>query len=109
MRQLDPEERRIVVHLLHRAGRGDDLSDARVTEMNDGGMGSLRFAPIAEEQRFGAEIARIEVSDADGTPLSVSLNVDQHGRLFELDVWRVDFAPLQRWPSVRELEQAAAT
>jgi hypothetical protein len=36
-------------------------------------------------------------------PVSVALNVDQHGELFELDLWKVDFSPLQRIATLGEL------
>jgi hypothetical protein len=63
--------------------------------MNDGGMGSLRFVGSAD-RRFGKCIGEAEFDDLDGVPVSVALNVDQYGQLFELDLWKVDFSPLKR-------------
>jgi len=44
-------------------------------------------------------LAEAEFQDADGVALSITINVDQHGSLFEMDVWKVDFTPLIRLPS----------
>ncbi|WP_431201974.1 DUF6984 family protein [Bradyrhizobium betae] len=78
-----------------------------VEEMNDGGMGSLRFVGTAD-RRFGRCIGEAEFDDADGVPVSVALNADQHGMLFELDVWKVDFSPLQRIAALSELRSPNA-
>jgi len=75
-----------------------------VTDMNDGGMGSIRFAqPGVKDQprRMGARIAELEYSDEDGVTVLVSLNVDQDGELFELDVWKTNFGRLISYPSCR--------
>ena len=64
-----------------------------VAEMTDG-MGSLLLIPKGQKNQnrlFGKEISEVQFHDADGMLVSVSLNIDQDGFLFELDVWRVDF------------------
>jgi hypothetical protein len=86
-----------------------DPSQLLVVEMADGGMGSLRLAqPEAGEdlRTFGRQIAAGEFVDSDGTPVSVTLNVDREGRLFELDMWKADFSPLLRWPSAESVVPA---
>lgn len=50
-------------------------------------------------------MAETQFSDADGTPVIASLNVDVYDQLFEIDVWKVDFSALQRWPSQNEVSQ----
>ena len=64
-----------------------------VAEMTDG-MGSLLLIPEGQrstKRLFGKEISEVQFHDADGMLVSVSLNIDRNGFLFELDVWRVDF------------------
>jgi hypothetical protein len=81
------------------------LHDARVQDMLDGGMGSIRFVQGPPEQRrFDREIAEGLFHDADGVPVSVALNLDQSDDLFELDLWKVDFSPLVRYPEANEVE-----
>jgi hypothetical protein len=57
--------------------------------MNDGGMGSLLLIPEGlgnTNRSFGKQIVLGEFSDRDGVPVSISLNVDAMGKLYELDV-----------------------
>jgi hypothetical protein len=48
-------------------------------------------------------IAEVQFSDVDGILATGVLNVDTQDRLFEIDIWKVDFSPLQRWPSEHEM------
>ncbi len=64
-------------------------------------MGSLVLIPPNLDQScrsFGQEVARGEFDDADGVLVSVAINADKEGRLFELDVWKTNFAPLVALP-----------
>jgi uncharacterized protein DUF6984 len=78
--------------------------DAVVEPLPDGGMGSLAFYRSDShgfDRRFGRQIIEGEFHDVDDMPVSFAVNVDQDGKLFELDLWRVDFAPLKRFPDDR--------
>ena len=101
-RKLYPREAAIVASLISAAPAKywflvDHLSEARVVPMDDGGMGSLRFD---QTDPMGEEIAVTTFIDADGVPVSVSLNVTSRGRLYELDVFKADFSPLIRFPPI---------
>jgi hypothetical protein len=75
------------------------LSERLVRDMSDGGMGSIQFCPPEPKKRlYGSTIGEGSFLDEDGTLVSVSLNLDQSGDLFELDMWKVDFSPLLRYP-----------
>jgi hypothetical protein len=79
----------------------DSLDDLCVEEMNDGAMGSLALVPKGSEgttRSFGQQLASGEFTDGDGVPVSVTLNVDKQGTLFELDLWKVNFKPFVEWP-----------
>jgi hypothetical protein len=81
-----------------------DLATLLVEEMKDGGMGSLQFVnSSAGARRLGSAIGEAWFKDADGVPACAQLTSDQDGRLFELDVWKVDFSPLRRIPPVSEI------
>ncbi len=56
-------------------------------------MGSLAIGENYANRQLGAEVAEFMFKDIDGTPVSASLNVDQQGELYELDIWKVDFSP----------------
>jgi hypothetical protein len=79
----------------------DTLDDLFVKQMNDGGMGSLSLVPRGLENAsrlLGKQLVLGEFADSDGVPVSVAINVDSQGQLYELDVWKVDFAALLAWP-----------
>jgi hypothetical protein len=100
-RPLTPEERDLIVYIL---GQSSPLNGRfhLVEEMNDGGMGSIRFVG-SPDRRLGRCVGEVEFYDSDGVTVSVALNVDQRGELFELDLWKVDFSPLQRFAALTEL------
>jgi hypothetical protein len=75
----------------------------RVKPMKDGGMGSLAISPVDCNRKFGAVGSECHFIDLDGVPVSVSLNLDQHGAPFEIDVWKIDFSPLISWPAQQDL------
>jgi hypothetical protein len=81
-------------------------STLRVEDMDDGKMGSLRLYPtgVREGSRtFGCLIAEASYTDDDNVPVSVAINVDQNGLIFELDVFKADFSPIRRLPNRNEL------
>ena len=84
-------------------GLGNDwLSGIAVSELSDGGMGSLELlvrGAAPSGRRFGQRVAELAFKDADGVDVLVSLNLDQSGHPFELDVWKTDLSPVVRFPS----------
>jgi len=82
----------------------EQLGSSRVVEMGDGGMGSLKFKSSGgEDSRLGETVSQAEFIDEDGVAVSATINLDQYGNLYELDVWKVDFSPLKRWPKPEDL------
>ena len=79
------------------------LNAKTVEDMNDGGMGSVRFVSSGSERHLGEAIAEAEYTDDDGVVVSIALNTDTSGRLYEVDFWKVDFSPLRRYPSPSDL------
>lgn len=66
--------------------------------MNDGGMGSLLFVRSKPDRRLGEVVAEFQFKDEDNIPVLASLNLDEDGELFELDLFKADFSPLKRLP-----------
>lgn len=48
---------------------------------------------------MGKCLIDIQFYDEDNVPILVSLNSDEDGNLFELDIWRADFKPVVKYPS----------
>lgn len=101
-RHLRVEEILLVLFLLSKHPRGAELivglQNARVADMADGGMGSVTFDPD-HVRKFGRVLLEASCVDLDEVVLSIALNVDERGELFELDIWKVDFSTLCAIPS----------
>lgn len=106
-RALRQDERVVIEAMLENQGILDSFAEllcrARVIDMQDGGMGSIRFEPSGS-RRYGKTLAEAQYVDEDGVLVSIALNADEDGNLFELDMWKVDFSPLVRYPQVSDLE-----
>ena len=105
-RQLKPEEYTLLKFMLDQSVHPDlanELESAIVTDMADGGMGSLRFVGN-RSNKMGKVLCEAETVDSDNVPLEISINLDKDGRLFELDIWKVDFSSLQTYPSPSTLK-----
>src|SRR5690349_18358954 len=98
-RPLRDEEIELILSLLHRTTYSGNLKDtlqsSRVLDMKDGGMGSIRLVR-AEPRIFGRVLREAQYTDEDGICVSIALNTDNMGDLFELDFWKVDFSRLKR-------------
>lgn len=89
-----PEAKDIVPH----------LPDAEVEDMRDVGMGSVTFLRSGSAaRRFGRQLRSATCIDVDGVAVSITVNLDQNGNLFELDFFKGDFSPLKRFPWPSEL------
>jgi hypothetical protein len=98
-------EQRLLLELAQIA-RIDDpgswLDALKVREMKDGGMGSLELAGAVQNgARSGLVISKasVQFADEDGVQVVATLNADESGVPFELDVWKTDFSPLRRIPT----------
>jgi len=75
--------------------------DLLVESLSDGGMGSLRLFPCGSDQskrEFGMQLSEVQFFDKDGVRVSASLNIDQDGDIYELDIWKTDFSNLIEIP-----------
>jgi hypothetical protein len=106
LRPLRPEEDLLVRALLRHVTGGEQLlrqlERAQVRDMDDGGMGSLAFAG-GEHRSLGSCLVEAKYLDRDGVPVSFALNSDNNGLLYELDMWKVDFAPLLEYPDLERV------
>ena len=108
-RALRPIERELVERMLAgkdvKPGTEANLPSLLVEDMQDGGMGSIRFLTSGHSARhFGRAVAQAEYIDEDGVLVSIVINVDQENELYEVDFWKVDFSPLKRYPAVSEIK-----
>ena len=106
-RRLRKNERDLIVAMLggkpSHAGLISSLKADTVEDMQDGGMGGIRFCSDDRGQLPLTGIAEAEYTDDDGVLVSIVLNTDVKGAIYEVDFWKVDFSPLRRYPSPSDL------
>jgi hypothetical protein len=71
-----------------------------VTQLYDGGMGSLQLS----DDSFERDLIQVQYKDSDGQLVLITLVEGQTGVLYELDMWKVDFSPLQQFPTIDKIE-----
>src|SRR5215467_7685567 len=96
-RQLRNEERDLITAMLRskpsHAELLNGLNARTVDDMQDGGMGSIRFNDGSGAGRhLGGAVAEAEYTDDDGVLVSIVLNTNDGGGLYEVDFWKVDFS-----------------
>ncbi|PCJ30501.1 MAG: hypothetical protein COA90_09065 [Gammaproteobacteria bacterium] len=79
--------------LLEIANIEADVQNLEVSEMNDGGMGSLAIGSNYESRMLGREVAEYSFNDLDGMHISATLNIDRDNQLYEIDIFKADFSP----------------
>ena len=108
-RSLKTEEYQLLENMLKELKNYDfNLENLKVVDMLDGSMGSLYIVnpqKIREERKMDKSIIEKQFYDVDDVPISVCINIDTDGNLFELDIWRVDFNPLINFPKYSNKEQ----
>lgn len=108
VRPLSADELPLVSFLFGLARLVEKPESFMVGPLSDGGMGSLAFAPVTKTRRFGRMAAECRFHDRDGVLVTAALNLDQDGAPLELDVFKVDFSVLLRWPTADMLRTRAS-
>ena len=97
------ESELLLIRKLMEAGglKENDLSELKVSDIDDGNMGSLLLFLNGryEERETSNFISEYEFDDEDGIPVLASLYSDHSGVISELDIWKVNYQPLIRIPS----------
>ncbi|PWS29291.1 hypothetical protein DHW03_05595 [Pedobacter yonginense] len=104
-RKLKQQEIDLISYMIEITEEGkrivSKLPEIFVEEMNDGGMGSLRVVVDGEDnRRTGGVLVDKDFYDEDGMLLIVSIILDADKNFYELDIFKGDFSPLRRFPSV---------
>jgi len=103
------KEEKLIEHLVNNASitfSSKWKEDLLVRPMNDDEMGSLLLFPqgqIFAHRIFGKQVSELQFLDKDGIEVIASLNVDDVGNLFELDIWKTDFSKLIEIPDFGNL------
>jgi hypothetical protein len=108
-RPLNQKEQKLVAAMVTGTPYADAIIEKlllyRVNEMKDGEMGSLRFIrESGEDYPLGFSIAEAEFLDVDDIPVSIVINLDTKGEMYELDMWKIDFTPLKKFPEPSQIK-----
>ena len=106
-RKPSQDERRLLECLVQKATvkfPSNWSTNLLVKPLNDEGMGSLLLLPegvtVDRYRLMGERVSEHQFADEDGTEVIASLNIDDEGRLYELDIWKTDFSSLISIPDV---------
>jgi hypothetical protein len=81
-----------------------NVEKAKVRDLKDGQMGSVEFVGDSPDvRRMSRCVAEADYVDSDGVSVSIAVNIDQEGNLFEIDMWKVDFNRLIQYPASRTI------
>jgi hypothetical protein len=103
VRPIRKDEKDLIAYLLTRmpSKKSDHRIPEDVFDLADGGMGSIQFN---SDDKFGQDLVQVKYKDTDGQIVLITLVEGQSGQLFELDIWKVDFSPLNSFPKPDQLE-----
>ncbi|GAA4333915.1 DUF6984 family protein [Flaviaesturariibacter amylovorans] len=101
LRPIAPEERALIEHLLKQVTNGGKYRIPDEVEPYSGsGPGSILLARRGEH---AGDLVEAEYRDKDRQPVLITLSVNEFGELYDLDLWRSDFDPLQQYPRPEDL------
>jgi hypothetical protein len=101
-RSITQQEKDLIQHLVKCIP--DNTKDYQippmVTQLDDGGMGSLQL----NNDTYGRDLIQVQYKDTDGQLVLITLVEGKSGVLQELDVWKVDFTLLKKFPTIDRIE-----
>jgi hypothetical protein len=102
-RKIRENEKALIVFLLESLGLNvaDFPISEDVFEYEGGKMGSISLNNNPDS--YAGDLVQVEYTDTDGTPVLITLTVDDQGELLDLDFWKTDFSKLLKYPSVEEI------
>ncbi|EAZ79301.1 DUF6984 family protein [Algoriphagus machipongonensis] len=102
MREISKSELKLVSYLLEKAGRQTHIPKM-VRPLQDGGMGSISF-DLKGSRKRDSQIIGGSFKDSDGVLVDFELTADENNEVYELDLWKVDFSILLRYPQLNEIK-----
>ncbi|RYY65682.1 MAG: hypothetical protein EOO12_06305 [Chitinophagaceae bacterium] len=95
-RPIRQDEQALIEHLLLQIGAGSAYHiPGEVEDLDDGGMGSIQ---LSRNGQHAGDLVKVNYIDEDGQAVLIVLTRNQFDELFDLDIWKVDFTPLRRFP-----------
>jgi hypothetical protein len=104
LRPIKPEERALIEHLLGLIQGGARYSiPGEVENLGEGGLGGIQLSSKGEPVQ---ELVEADYVDEDGGKVLITLTANAEGQLFDLDIWKMDFSSLKRYPAPAQVTLA---
>jgi hypothetical protein len=101
-RNIRNVEKDLVEHLLTLSSTGDRFQiPDKVYQLNDGGMGSIRF--VDKTQAYFNDLIQVQYFDTDNIPVLITLT-EANNNLYELDIWKVNYKKLKTYPTIDKIK-----
>jgi hypothetical protein len=97
VRPIKPEERELIQHLLQLVQGNEHYKiPDEVENLGEGGLGGIQLSSKGEHT---TDLVEASYFDEDRKKVLITLTANQHGELYDLDIWKMDFSPLRRYPT----------
>lgn len=93
LRPISAEERALIEHLLRLVKGGQRYAIPQEVE----NMGETTIQ-LSQKGEHAADLVEADYKDADGRDVVITLSVNEHDELYDLDIWKADFSALKRYP-----------
>ncbi len=100
LRSIRPEERALILHLLSFIKEGKRyVIPEQVAALGEAGI------QLSSRGDHAADLVEADYRDGDGRSVLITLTTNEFDELYELDLWKVDFSPLQQYPAPAQVRQ----
>ena len=100
-RPIRQDERILIEYLLSQIDNGRKYRiPNEVEDLDDGGMGSVQ---LTRNGQHDGDLVKVTFLDEDGQTVLIVLTRNQFDELYDLDIWKVDFSPLLRFPDPNQV------
>lgn len=104
MRNIREEEKVLIDFLLYKLdlNPADYPYNKEVDPYEGDVMGSISLG--GNVGAYDRDLVQVHYTDTDGTPVVITLTLDQQGQLLDLDFWKEDFSKLLAYPKPEQLQ-----
>jgi hypothetical protein len=100
-RPIKNEEKVLIERLLKSIPDGHRFAiPAEVENLGGGGSGGIQLAARGE---YSEDLVEASYADEDGRTVFITLTVNEFKELYELDLWKVDFSSLIKYPGPADI------
>jgi hypothetical protein len=100
-RPIRAEEQAVIEYMLRLISDGSNYKIPSMIEpLDDGGMGSIQ---LTRNGKHSGDLIQLQYLDSDKQVVLITLTKKEFNELYDMDIWKVDFKPLIKFPKPEEL------